>query len=1175
MGTGKIRYTAVLTVIFMVLLQTGVNGASVFVSDYEKDGGGYAAAGELGDAGVLAKLYDASNGLPTSDANCVLGTRDGYVYIGGYSGVIRYDGTTFERMSAESGLTNARTLFEDSKGRLWAGTNDNGVVVLDGTQRRHYTYEDGLTSSSVRAFAEDKDENIYIGSTDGIACVDREGLLKKLEDERVDHETIVRLSADANGRIYGNTYNGDVFAIENGTLTAYYSGEALGVSQVSTVYADPEEAGKIYIGTGDGTVYYGNFGEDAAHMKAYSADALDEIYYITTGCKKIWVTSENAAGYLDEEGGIRLLDHIPMKNSIDMVTQDYQGNLWFASSRQGVMKIVTSNFRDITEEAGLSTESVNATCLYEDMLYIGTDAGLYILDRDLNICQNELTEYLKGVRIRCLTDDEEGKLWISTYTDDLGLLCLTPGGEIRGFTTQDGMPDNRVRCTVIASDKTVLVGTNGGLAVLLDGKIIRTVTASETVSNTVFLTLCEGDDGIVYAGTDGDGIYAIQGEKVEKITRADGLTSDVILRIKRDDERGVYWIITSNSIEYMKDGLITNVDSFPYNNTFDIFSDDKDNLWILSSMGVYCLSAEDVLNNTVSDFRLYTLENGLPGAPTNNSYSALTKEGTLYMTERTGVCEVNINRFFEQKALVKTGVRSITCDDSEIEADAEGVYTIPADTGRVRITPAILDYTLTNPLVHVYLSGTDEAGITAEQSKLTALEYTGLPYGTYTLHIQLLNKTTKEVLQDDTLRIVRTPKLTELWIVRVLLLGFLILVSGFTVWRFMRATVIARQKEELKRAKEAAERAIRANAGFFTGMSQELMAPINIITGTNEIAMRESAKDVPKEYLAFLTDCAETVQVAAKLLLVEAGGLLYRYLWTAGSLRITEQEYDTGEELSAIISIIDTGCRQKGIVFDVHTDDLLPRRLYGDKEILRHIVLVLLFRALQHTLEGSIGFRISMEERNGETAVLTINIRGAGISEEEFKELKKLAETAAGTLLSEHDPQGVVTFVLKISQKIMDATPVPEFTEKRTFPEAGTYIPRFIAPDADILIAAGDGATAGMIRGLLRVTEVFVTVSADGEDVLNRIRENSFNIVFIDQSLKGMDHKEIIQRIRAFDPNLPVYAITSEYEAGEAYYLEIGYNGFLLKPVDGEILETTVLRHLPEQMTQRPGEEVC
>ena len=114
-----------------------------------------------------------------------------------------------------------------------------------------------------------------------------------------------------------------------------------------------------------------------------------------------------------------------------------------------------------------------------------------------------------------------------------------------------------------------------------------------------------------------------------------------------------------------------------------------------------------------------------------------------------------------------------------------------------------------------------------------------------------------------------------------------------------------------------------------------------------------------------------------------------------------------------------------------------------------------------------------------------------------------------------------------------------------------------------------------MIRGLLRVTEVFVTVSADGEDVLNRIRETGFNIVFIDQSLKGMDHKEIIQRIRAFDPNLPVYAITSEYEAGEAYYLEIGYNGSLLKPVDGEILETTVLRHLPEQMTQRPGEEVC
>ena len=45
-------------------------------------GGGYSASGQLDGAGYTAKLYDATNGLPTSDANCILGTSDGYVWIG-------------------------------------------------------------------------------------------------------------------------------------------------------------------------------------------------------------------------------------------------------------------------------------------------------------------------------------------------------------------------------------------------------------------------------------------------------------------------------------------------------------------------------------------------------------------------------------------------------------------------------------------------------------------------------------------------------------------------------------------------------------------------------------------------------------------------------------------------------------------------------------------------------------------------------------------------------------------------------------------------------------------------------------------------------------------------------------------------------------------------------------
>ena len=81
-----------LAIPMIIVPATGVSAESSLT------GGGYAASGQLDNAGYMAQLYDATNGLPTSDANCVLATSDGYIYIGGYSGILRYDGSVFERL---------------------------------------------------------------------------------------------------------------------------------------------------------------------------------------------------------------------------------------------------------------------------------------------------------------------------------------------------------------------------------------------------------------------------------------------------------------------------------------------------------------------------------------------------------------------------------------------------------------------------------------------------------------------------------------------------------------------------------------------------------------------------------------------------------------------------------------------------------------------------------------------------------------------------------------------------------------------------------------------------------------------------------------------------------------------------------------------------------------------
>ena len=72
------------------------------------------------------------------------------------------------------------------------------------------------------------------------------------------------------------------------------------------------------------------------------------------------------------------------------------------------MKIVTSNFRDLSAVSGTNSEVINATCIWNGHLYVGTDKGLIILDKDYNSVTNKLTSEMDGTRIRCIAKDDKG-----------------------------------------------------------------------------------------------------------------------------------------------------------------------------------------------------------------------------------------------------------------------------------------------------------------------------------------------------------------------------------------------------------------------------------------------------------------------------------------------------------------------------------------------------------------------------------------------------------------------------------------------------------------------------------------------------------------------------------------------------------------------------------------------
>lgn len=1176
-------------------------GANVEMSQDAEEavliGGGYAVTGQSSSLGYTGVIYDENNGLLTSDANYILGSSDGYIWIGSYSGIYRYDGIVFDKIDYSEGLTSGRGLFEDKKGRIWIGTNDNGVVMIEGERTTWITYKEGLPSSSIRHFAQDIEGNIYIGTTAGVCYADADLNIHIIGEELLGEERVLKLDSDSAGTIYGATKNGTVFSIKDKEVDQIYKTGELTDRNITTILADPDQEGYIYLCTSDGTIYHGEFGQKVKDMKPISTTPIRNIHWISYDCDRVWVSSTSQLGYLDENEHFHLVENLPMDSGIEMSTSDFQGNIWLASSTMGIMKVISCNFQDLSTSTELPSEVANATCLSVDYLYVGTDNGLDILDPDGKLVVNELTEQLKGARIRCISVDSNNNIWISTYSNSLGLLCYQPDGEIKSYTMEDGLPSNEIRCAKEISDGSIIAGTNGGLVIIKDGSVQRVVGSKDGIKNTVFLTVEEGDNGEILVGTDGDGMYVIEGDNVRRLGREDGLTSEVVQRIKKDDREDLYWVILSNGIGCYKNGNFNIISSFPNNNNYDLFSDNNNNIWILSSFGIYTIDRDKMINDAIDDYRLFNLSNGLPWKPTSNSYSALDDEGNLYFSGRKGVCRVNIDHFFEEKMEVRAAVKSVYCGDERIISDEQGRYVLPATDARIKISVSVLDYTVVDPMVQIYMDGNEEDAIIVPKSKLTPLEYTRMKHGTYTLHIQVLAGSNTSAMVDQTAVIVKQPKFFELLIVRVMAIILTAILTGIFVWRVMKGTVIRKQYEEIRRARDDAQRANTAKTRFLANISHEVRTPINTIIGMNEMIMREDSTGVPKGYFMSMMNYAFDIRNAADTLLGLINDLLDMSKIESGKMNLVEQEYDVPDLIRSIVSMIRVKSKEKELTFDVVIDEIMPRKLYGDAGKIKQIVLNLLTNAVKYTKHGGFILIVTMHERCDDIADISFVVKdtGMGIKEEDMDKLftayERLEEqknsniqgTGLGLDISRRFAQimgGSLTcnsvygegseFNLSIRQKIVDETPIGLFVEHNDESAKGPYVPKFIAPDADVLVVDDNPMNLSVMKGLLKATRIFVTTASSGEECLEKMKTTKFNIVFLDHMMPGMDGIETIGRIRQSDTDIPVYALTANASVGEEFYKSKGFTGYLAKPVDSQALEATIMKHLPEEIMLKP-----
>lgn len=395
---------------------------------------------------------------------------------------------------------------------------------------------------------------------------------------------------------------------------------------------------------------------------------------------------------------------------------------------------------------------------------------------------------------------------------------------------------------------------------------------------------------------------------------------------------------------------------------------------------------------------------------------------------------------------------------------------------------------------------------------------------------------------------------------------------------------------DLKRQTEIAEQANRAKSDFLAKMSHEIRTPINAVLGMNEMVLRESNQEEIRTY-------AVDIKSSANALLSIINDILDSSKIESGKLQILPAEYQLDSLLNDVFHMMYVKATEKDLRLDIFVDEKLPNGLYGDDVRIRQVLVNLLNNAVKYTPEGTVTLAVSGEVQDGE-AVLHIEVRdtGIGIKEEDLPKLYAAFErieesrnrgiegTGLGMSIviellnmmgsrlevsSVYGEGSVFSFDLR--QPVVHAEAIGNYQERaKQYQQTTEYHTAFLAPEAKVLVVDDNEMNRKVFRSLLKQTKIQVTDVESGQQCLECIAQEHYDIIFLDHMMPDMDGVETLHRMKRQEDNLckdvPVVILTANAVTGaKEYYLEEGFDEFLSKPIVPEKMEHMIQLLLPEE----------
>lgn len=710
-------------------------------------------------ASYVQTFWSDTNGLPSNRILDILQDEKGYIWLASYDGLIRFDGNDFTELTKEKhGFTglSPRVLCEDVDGTLWVGTNSSGLYSYKNKKFKEYGLEEGLPNLSIRAIKFDRDNTLWVGTADGLVKMDKSGRFVPVlhEDKSLGIISFVQPLKDM--LLIGSNLKG-ITTIQNEKIIKLPYLESIQEYTFSCAYSDID--GSVWFGTKDGKIF--NLREEkiteftgTGYLNGASINKFLRVtngtMYVATN-KGIITLTINETDIFSEENGLP-------NNIVSSLCLDIEENLWVGMEHGGVGKFSKGRFLDLTSTKSLPPAASNSVLEDSDKnIWIAKDDGLNCLKNDTLSEERSrhidtIVSFLNTVRIRQIREEADGTLFFSTYSNK-GLVIFHKDGTITGLTTEDGLPNNRVRFSYRGKDNLLWIGTTAGPAVYLNGKITN-FTEKDGLPNLFILCAVQSSDGNVWLGTDGGGavklaVTAIDNDspkiKTENVfTKADGLKGNIVFRIV-EDKYGNIWFCTSEGLTLYKNGEFYSADAAlgaSGESTFNILPDELDNVWIVTPKELLLVKTEALVlaalnGQPAENLVRYNRLDGLTGQLTANAWGHVTKDNKLFVPTLKGVAVCDPTYYVSNKHVPPVVIENYILDDESFDVTDEKI-TVSPSTKRIMFKFTALSFTIPQRVYFEYkLEGYDtewrSCGTTRE------IAYTNLNPGKYVFKVRATN----------------------------------------------------------------------------------------------------------------------------------------------------------------------------------------------------------------------------------------------------------------------------------------------------------------------------------------------------------------------------------------------------------------------------------------------------